>query len=729
MVILKLENVSKVYELSADNETYALSEINLSFEEKGLSFIVGRSGSGKTTLLNIISAIDSPTSGDIFLSSNSYKNLKDKDFELLRNKYIGNIFQEYLLIPYYTVGENIKIALDLNRDDLDTDEKINLINETLKKVSLVDSDGNTFYNRKISELSGGEKQRVAIARALIKKPKILLADEPTGALDYETGKEILNLLKTISLECQVIIVSHDIEFAEKYADRIIKLSDGKIESDTSDSIAKEEIKEDLFESYSKSKIPFKSYLKMGLYGFKYKKFRLFLTIIILLITSFISFFLITILDMNISNASIKNAYRNFGYAFLEGYGQETPDKFNDYTYIEYDKNNLKKEYIKDYGCIPVFSFDDESFIKTIPLSKNTIEYYRSQEIFLNNPSFDNIIRTDLLYISCGMEYDDNLPLEVDSRFVDKDLCHPPMTINEIALSDIKAQIYMDLGFVDEHNNIIEINTPDDLIGKKIGDFTICGVYSTPESKIIFEKRLIWNSNNKYDPIENAVINGLDFAISSKWFYCNDYIEKVKAQNIEGDELIDIEVSNQYILPSNKSIIEDIKFIKNITFKDDFNVLNTMTASTIFTSNVDFIIDAKEYVETTFILVAILIVFILLTLLELMIYLNVTISRRKKEFSILLSLGAGFKDLRKIVLIESIFTCLILLVLLYLLSFVSYSIINAKIFIIPVLSIGTLMIVISIVLTIGFSYFSTLISSLTIKKISPKEMLIISNDIE
>ena len=155
----------------------------------------------------------------------------------------------------------------------------------------------------------------------------------------------------------------------------------------------------------------------------------------------------------------------------------------------------------------------------------------------------------------------------------------------------------------------------------------------------------------------------------------------------------------------------------------------MTASTIFTSNVDFIIDAKEYVETTFILVAILIVFILLTLLELMIYLNVTISRRKKEFSILLSLGAGFKDLRKIVLIESIFTCLILLVLLYLLSFVSYSIINAKIFIIPVLSIGTLMIVISIVLTIGFSYFSTLISSLTIKKISPKEMLIISNDIE
>lgn len=216
--MLKVINVSKIYQ----KKIFALKNINLEFDKKGLIFIVGTSGSGKTTLINILGGLDKYNDGEIIFKNKSTKKFSQKDFDSYRNSYLGFIFQEYNLLNEMTVFENISIALELQGKKFKKSD-ISLI---LKKINL-----EGFENRQINELSGGQKQRVAIARALIKNPDIIIGDEPTGALDSETGKQILKNLKELSKEKLIIIVSHDINLANIYADRIITIKDGEIIND------------------------------------------------------------------------------------------------------------------------------------------------------------------------------------------------------------------------------------------------------------------------------------------------------------------------------------------------------------------------------------------------------------------------------------------------------------------------------------------------------------------
>lgn len=220
--MLEAIDLCKVYKPKKGVPVTALNKISLKFPEKGMVFLLGKSGSGKSTLLNLLGGLDKYDSGEIIIKGVSSKDFKQQYFDSYRNTYVGFIFQEYNILDEFSVGANIALAIELQGRKATDGE----INDILKQVDL-----EGYGNRKPNELSGGQKQRVAIARALVKNPEIIMADEPTGALDSNTGKQIFDTLKKLSKDKLVLIVSHDREFSERYADRIIELADGNVISD------------------------------------------------------------------------------------------------------------------------------------------------------------------------------------------------------------------------------------------------------------------------------------------------------------------------------------------------------------------------------------------------------------------------------------------------------------------------------------------------------------------
>ena len=330
--MLEAVNLSKIYKIKKGVPVKALDNVSIRFPEKGMVFLLGKSGSGKSTLLNVLGGLDKYDSGEIRIKGVSSGNFKQKHFDSYRNTYVGFIFQEYNVLDDFTVGANIALSMELQGKKATNKE----INEILKQVDL-----EGMGSRKPNELSGDQKQRVAIARALVKKPEIIMADEPTGALDSNTGKQVFDTLKKLSATKLVIVVSHDREFAEKYANRIIELSDGHIISDVElneneieetenlefssegikiakdyrlteedrilindylDKVAKGEVKLTVNKSGAsskfvktdeskipvtsggfkliKSRLPMKNAVKIGAGGLKYKKFRLVVTILL-----------------------------------------------------------------------------------------------------------------------------------------------------------------------------------------------------------------------------------------------------------------------------------------------------------------------------------------------------------------------------------------------------------------------------------------------------------------
>ena len=220
--MLSIKNLTKIYKLKGGSETRALDGVSLDFPEKGMIFLLGKSGSGKSTLLNLIGGLDFPTSGEIILKGRSSKDFSQADFDSYRNTYIGFVFQEYNILNEFNVEQNLALAIELQNKKVNKDD----VNSLLEQVDL-----KNFAKRKPNTLSGGQKQRIAIARALIKSPHIIMADEPTGALDSKTGEQVFETLKKLSADKLVIVVSHDRDFAERFGDRIIELKDGKVISD------------------------------------------------------------------------------------------------------------------------------------------------------------------------------------------------------------------------------------------------------------------------------------------------------------------------------------------------------------------------------------------------------------------------------------------------------------------------------------------------------------------
>jgi len=266
-IMLELKKIVKKY-LTGTNSVSALKGIDIKFRESEFVSILGQSGCGKTTLLNIIGGLDNYTSGDLIINGKSTKNFKDKDWDNYRNHRVGFVFQNYNLIPHQTVLANVELALTLA--GVSKIERRKRAIKALKDVGLGDQ-----INKKPNMMSGGQMQRVAIARALVSNPDILLADEPTGALDSKTSVQIMELLKSIAKDKLVIMVTHNPELAESYSTRIIKLLDGKVIDDSNP--YHEEEKENVKSNLGKTNMSFKTALSLSLNNLLTKKGRTILT--------------------------------------------------------------------------------------------------------------------------------------------------------------------------------------------------------------------------------------------------------------------------------------------------------------------------------------------------------------------------------------------------------------------------------------------------------------------
>lgn len=288
---MELKNISKIYGIKK-----ALDNINIELKETGLVFILGASGSGKTTLLNLIGGIDTPTNGNIIIDNIDITTLDNTKLDEYRFNNIGFVFQDFNLLNELTVKENITLIFKMR--------KIKYTEDKLKRCfEIVDLDYNEFKDKKVYKCSGGERQRIAILRALAKDPKILLCDEPTGSLDSMTSELIFENLKRLAKRRLIIVVSHDEDLANKYADRIINLEDGKI---TSDILINHK---DTFNSkikFNKNKMPLKHMFKIGLSNYIHHPIRTFFTFLFLIIS--ITLFSIT---FNMSTLNKKDILYNY----------------------------------------------------------------------------------------------------------------------------------------------------------------------------------------------------------------------------------------------------------------------------------------------------------------------------------------------------------------------------------------------------------------------------------
>lgn len=265
MALIELHNVSKNYITRLGVITKALDNISLRLPNKGLVFILGKSGSGKSTLLNIMGGLDTVNSGKVIVNGRDIHDLDQRELDYYRNAHVGFVFQDFNIIDTFTISQNIGLAVELQGHQIN--------NEHLG--SILDYVGLSGYeSRKGNEVSGGQKQRIAIARALIKKPTIILADEPTGNLDSSTSNQIMELLKKVSRDNLVVIVSHDPEEAELYADRIIRIKDGMIFEDL---ILNEDLSESRSYELIQPKLSFISSWKYGIHSLTNKKAQLIIT--------------------------------------------------------------------------------------------------------------------------------------------------------------------------------------------------------------------------------------------------------------------------------------------------------------------------------------------------------------------------------------------------------------------------------------------------------------------
>lgn len=265
--MLQLKNITKDY-ISGDSTVHALKGVSINFRKSEFVSILGQSGCGKTTLLNIIGGLDRYTSGDLIINGKSTKEFKDRDWDAYRNYSIGFVFQSYNLIPHQTILSNVELSLTIS--GVSKKERKERAIKALEDVGLKEQ-----IHKKPNQLSGGQMQRVAIARALVNNPDIILADEPTGALDTKTSVQIMEILKEISKDKLIIMVTHNPDLAEKYSSRIIKILDGIITDDSNPFEKEAEAQND--KAKRRTSMKFFTALRLSLNNLMTKKGRTILT--------------------------------------------------------------------------------------------------------------------------------------------------------------------------------------------------------------------------------------------------------------------------------------------------------------------------------------------------------------------------------------------------------------------------------------------------------------------
>lgn len=274
--MIELTDVTKTYTTRLGVITQALDSIDLALPEVGMIFVLGKSGSGKSTLLNLLGGLDRADSGQILIDGDDLGSKSGEDLDAYRCHDIGFVFQDFNIIDHYSVRENVGIAMELQGKAIDHDR----MEKTLATVGLSD-----FEQRKGNEVSGGQKQRIAIARALIKQPRLILADEPTGNLDSETSNQIMELLKEVSKDTLVVVVSHDPEEAKQFGDRILYIKDGRI---AKDECIQEAVHKTSQINEHKGFLKLSSSFKYGIHALRPKRLQLGMTSLLLTFSLMIS---------------------------------------------------------------------------------------------------------------------------------------------------------------------------------------------------------------------------------------------------------------------------------------------------------------------------------------------------------------------------------------------------------------------------------------------------------
>ena len=381
--MLKLENIIKNYDLDQNTKVEALKGINLVFNDKDFVSILGPSGCGKTTLLNIIGGLDHYTDGDLIIDDISTKNYKDIDWDIYRNNRIGFVFQSYNLIQHLTLLENVEMPLILNGIDKKT--RVEKATKALERVGL-----SKEKNKKPNQLSGGQMQRVAIARALVNDPEIILADEPTGALDSETSVVVLDLLKEISKDKLVIMVTHNEKLAYLYSTRVITMLDGNVTSDKRISEEKEKESSYSFEEakLNKTSMSFTTSFKLSIKNILTKKGR---TILTAVASS------VGIIGVGLVLA-ISNGFNDYITRVEEATASNSPITISSVSY-SYSSNPNAVDYERFPTDDNLYVYDEEtnSVVRTTHLNKLNNEYLAYLDNIYNTEYGDSVASILTLY--------------------------------------------------------------------------------------------------------------------------------------------------------------------------------------------------------------------------------------------------------------------------------------------------------------------------------------------
>jgi len=641
--MLKLRNVCKYYQ-NGKNKNVILDNITLDFKKKELVFIIGASGSGKTTLLNIIGGNLRSESGEIYLGDLLVNSFNDKELNNYRISIVGNIFQDYNLIDYMTVWDNIMLGYSNIIDKI----KINLL---LKQLDIYDK-----RKMVVSKLSGGEKQRVAIARAIVNDPKIILADEPTGALDSRNGIQIMEILKKLSKNKLVIVVSHDNYLASKYADRIINIKDGKCEYFP-------QVDEDEKYVIEKRKISKKKIIKLAIKNLWFKKWRTLMTSLAISL-GIISMLLVLCLfngfnkEINLLEKEVVSLFpiniSNGDFEILDS----KIEKSNSMIIIKdrekfIHTNKINKEYIDYLNDIKEIKYINYNYDISMPIISDSYENVNNKYLeMISDSKFIND-NYEIIY-GRNIEDDNEVLLKVDSNNnVSSELLNSFMIDDNIDYNIIvgrKMKAILNDDYYIKNGEYYLVNSDNQEVYNK-SDLELVIVGIVREKEVINDNSMILYCNDFLDKLFNINKNSRIVKSQIK----NQY--NVLGLNIDRDMMLSYLGYNS--LPSNINI-----FIYNIIDKekviDKLDNYNENNDKLIY---IDTMADAIEIIKNFILIISIILISfsmiaILISSLMIGILTNVRVLERKKEIGIFRSLGASKRNVLKLFNTENLIIAII-----------------------------------------------------------------------
>ena len=607
--MIEISNINKKYTSKTKEDVLAIQDVNLKFNTTGLVFILGKSGSGKSTFLNILGGLDSANTSRIFLNGKKLNRFNETILSEYRNTYIGFVFQEYNLLDNLNVYDNVALALEMQNKDFDPQTVLDI----LKKVDL-----EGFEERELDELSGGQKQRVAVARALVKDPEVILADEPTGNLDSETSEQIFELFKEISKKKLVICVSHDAEYAYKYADRIIEISDGRVIRDTNPEVVEDDT---IAPEMIRPVLPNKFVLNMGLGNIMNNKLRM-------VVTSVIVAFLMAILtavyttlsvspsvDMELFKASKMN------HLWMTSRNSET-------ILIEGDRLTQIQNVLPDYGAVmykrqALMLGDSLLTVSALPVNIDADSLQSPLTRLLDDSKVDVIKALPLNFIEAG----------VGSHLYDDLIGSEPSNNQEVVISSYLADLIIQSGMTVD-GSIQRFTSYTDLISKT----PVINLGETMNLKVVGVMEH-----------ETPVLNNETIALET--VYSNLYVQRgfLAASNMEHQLMsYGIYVTNVASLPD---LLKSVKNAGYINLRPIYS--DTLQNFTRF--------------ELALLISVIVPLIGYLALVFLASYISSSILYRKKQIGILRALGSFISNVEHVFRLEAIIVGFFIMIMAYFLT--------------------------------------------------------------